>query len=508
MPHRNLYAAVDLGSNSFHMLVARRDHDELRVIDRIREMVRIAGGLDARGNLDAATRDRALACLSRFGQRIAEIPAHQVRAVGTQTFRRLRHPESFLVVAETALGAAIDIISGREEARLVWHGVNHGTALDDSSRLVIDIGGGSTELAAGGEIEPRCVESIQFGCVSVTRKAFGKGRITSRRWQRAVDEISTELLALRTGLKQAGWQRVIGSSGTIRSVLQILQSRDPEAGEQITRSGLEWIIERILAAGHVQRVELPGLSARRQPVIAGGILVLQACMRTLHIDRMEVSPYALREGLLYNLLGRLEHRDPREKTVDAMAGRFGADRAQAERVGDFALCAFEQISEEFRLKRIHRDLLDWSCRLHEVGLAIAHSHYQLHGAWLVEHADMAGFTRQEQQFMAFLLRYQRRKVVNGALMEIPRRLRDQARQLLVILRLAVALARSRSDADLPDFALQVIDENHLKLALPPGWLQSHPLSARALELERGYLKPLGMSLSLAPLEQSLPSPQP
>ncbi len=504
MPHRNLYAAIDLGSNSFHMLVARREHDELRVIDRIREMVRLAGGLDARGRLDPTIRDQALACLSRFGQRIAEIPDHQIRAVGTQTFRRMQHPESFLVVAETALGCAIDVISGREEARLVWQGVNQGTAVDNSGRLVIDIGGGSTEFAAGAGHEPDCVESIQFGCVGVTRKAFGKGRISRRRWQRAADEIASELLAIRPALAGTQWQRVTGSSGTIRSVLQVLDARHPETLDRIDIDGVESIAARIIEAGHVDRVALQGVSTRRLPVIAGGILVLQTCMRTLGIEELEVSPFALREGLLHDLVGRLEHRDPREKTVNAMAGRFGTDRTQAERVGDFALCAFEQVGDDFGLKRVHRDLLDWSCRLHELGLSIAHSHYQLHSAWLVEHADMAGFTRQEQQFMAFLLKYQRRKIGASAIQELPSRLRDSARPLLAILRLAVALARSRSDADLPDFALHARARSQLCLSLPPGWLDSHPLSARALELERGYLKPLGMKLSLSILGRSHP----
>lgn len=505
MPNRNLYAAIDLGSNSFHMLVARREHDEFRIIDRIREMVRLAGGLDARGKLDPNTRDQALACLSRFGQRIAGIPDHQIRAVGTQTLRRMQHPESFLVVAETALGCAIDIISGREEARLVWQGVNQGTAVDDSGRLVIDIGGGSTEFAAGRGPQPDCVESIQFGCVGLTRKAFGKGRINRRRWQRAAEEIASELLAIRPALASTGWQRAIGSSGTIRGVLQILDAQHPESVDRIDLNGVDGIAAHIIEAGHVDRIALPGVSARRLPVIAGGVLVLQTCMHTLGIKELEVSPFALREGLLHDLVGRLEHRDPREKSVNAMAERFGADRAQAERVGDFALCAFEQVSDEFGLRRAHRDLLDWSCRLHELGLSIAHSHYQMHSAWLVAHADMAGFTRQEQHFMAFLLKYQRRKIGAGAIEELPGRLRNSARTLLAILRLAVAMARSRSDADLPDFALAAPAQNHLRLSLPPGWLDSHPLSARALELERGYLKPLRIKLSLALLDQPHPA---
>lgn len=504
MPHRHLYAAVDLGSNSFHMLVARRENGELRVIDRIREMVRIAGGLDATGRLDEATRSRALECLARFGQRLARIPGHQVRAVGTQTFRRMRNPQHFLVVAETALGCAIDVISGREEARLVWLGVTEGTAFGERARMVIDIGGGSTEIAAGLERDPDFTESIQFGCVGVTRKAFGKGLITTRRWRRAADEISTELQPLAAQLGRTGWRHAIGSSGTIRAVQAIIAAEHDALPEPIGLDQVDRLADRLIGFGHVGKVELPGLSGSRQPVIAGGVLVLQACMRTFGIETLEVSAFALREGLLHDLVGRLEQRDPREKTVHGMAERFQVDRAQAERVRDFALCAFEQVAETFGLRRIHRELLDWSCQLHEIGLGIAHSHYQIHSAYIVEHADMAGFTRQEQQFMAFLLRYQRRKLPDGALDQLPSRLHPAARPALAILRLAVALARARSDADLPDFALSAPDDRRLMFSLPPGWLQTHPLSARSLELERRRFGRLGLKLVLANLAEPHP----
>lgn len=504
MPHRHLYAAVDLGSNSFHMLVARREHGELRVIDRIREMVRLAGGLDKGGRLDARTRGAGLECLARFGQRLAELPAQQVRAVGTQTFRRMAHPEHFLVVAETALGCPIDIISGREEARLVWLGVTEGTAFSREARLVIDIGGGSTELAAGRERDPSFVESIQFGCVSVTRRAFGNGKISAKRWRRAADEIATELQALRPQVDRSGWRTVIGSSGTVRAVQRIVAEAANTLPRPVTLDDVERLRERLLEAGHVERVALPGLSGKRQPVIAGGVVVLEACMRSFGIERLEVSPFALREGLLYDMVGRLEHRDPREKTVRAMAERFEADAAQAERVRDFALCAFEQVAEAFGLKRVHRDLLDWSCRLHEIGLGIAHSHYEVHSAYVVEHSDMAGFTRREQQFMAFLLRYQRRKLPTGVLEPLAPRLRPAARPLLAILRIAVALCRSRMDADLPDFSLAAHGTERLELAVPKGWLAAHPLSARSLELERRQLCDLGLALSL----DTLVSPHP
>lgn len=505
MPHRHLYAAVDLGSNSFHMLVARRENGELRVIDRIREMVRIAGGLDATGRLDEATRSRALECLARFGQRLAEIPGHQVRAVGTQTFRRLKNPQHFLVVAETALGCAIDIISGREEARLVWLGVTEGTAFGERARMAIDIGGGSTEIAAGLERDPDLTESIQFGCVGVTRKAFGKGRITRRRWRRAADEIATELQPLAPQLARIGWKHAIGSSGTIRAVQAIMAAQHDSLPGPIRIEQVDRLVDELIGIGHVDRVDLPGLSSSRQPVIVGGVLVLQACMRTFGIETLEVSSFALREGLLHDLVGRLEQRDPRVKTVRGMAERFQVDRAQAERVRDFALCAFEQVSEAFGLRRIHRELLDWSCQLHEIGLGIAHSHYQVHSAYIVEHSDMAGFTRQEQQFMAFMLQYQRRKLPDEAMGRLPPRLHASARPVLAILRLAVALARSRTDADLPDFALSAPGDRQVLLALPEDWLQTHPLSARSLELERRQFGRLGLKLVLATLAEPHPA---
>lgn len=507
MPNRDLYAAVDLGSNSFHLLVARHERGQLRVIDQLREMIRLGGGLDARGRLDAATRDRAIRCLARFGQRLSNIPAHQVRAVGTQTLRRLAQPQTFLIVAETALGFPIDVISGREEARLIWLGVTGATAFGEQPRMVMDIGGGSTEIAAGRAREAVFAESIQFGCVSVTRNAFGKGRITARRWRRAAEEIAAELQALQTPLRAFGWQHAIGSSGTVRAVQAIIAARRGTLPGPIRAADVAELRQAVLEAGHVERVRLDGLSGARQPVIAGGILVLEACMRAFDIDALEVSPSALREGLLHDLLGRQEHLDPRQRTVQAMAERFGCDRAQAERVRDFAMAGFEQIAESQGLRRIHRDLLEWACLLHEAGLAIAHSHYQLHSAYLVEQSDMPGFTRQEQQLMAVLLRGQRRKLGRDALAPLPSRLVPATRALLLLIRLAVALARSRTDHDLPDFSLSSDGADRFALGLGQGWLSTHPLSARSLSLEKAQLTAVGIRLRIGTLEpdQAIPA---
>ena len=504
MPHRDLYAAVDLGSNSFHLLVARREYDQLRVIDSLREMVRIGGGLDKNGQLDADTRSRAMECLSRFGQRLAGIPNHQIRAVGTQTFRRMRHPQQFLVVAETALGCPIDIIPGREEARLVWLGVSQGTGHQGEARLVIDIGGGSTEVAAGHGSSPVVVESLQYGCVSVTQRAFKDGQISKSHWRRMRDEIAGELEALKSDIRASDWQQAVGSSGTMRAVQRMVALRGDGLLRAFTLEDVKALRKQIIQAGHIDAVRIEGLSSSRQPVISGGILIIEACMRAFDIRHMDVSPFALREGLLYDLFGRLEHTDPREKTVAAMAHRHEADQSQAERVRDFALCAFEQIAESHGLSRMHRDLLDWTCQLHEVGLVIAHSHYQVHSAYIIEHSDMPGFSQQEQQYIACLLRYQRRKLQPDALDILPQRLQPSARCLLAILRLTVALCRGRSDADLPDFALQAIRTDAFEFALPTGWLEAHPLSARSLAFEQEQLKRIGLELKLAPLAEPHP----
>lgn len=495
MPKRDIYAAVDLGSNSFHMIVARHEHGQLRVIDRIKEMVRLGGGLDRHGGLDPATRQRALDCLARFGQRIAGISDDHLRAVGTQTLRRLRSPQGFLVVAETALGCPIDIISGREEARLVYQGVSRGLPDNSVRRLVVDIGGGSTEFAVGNDSLPDLAESIQYGCVAVTRSFFERDRITAARWRRARQAILSDLQGLASDFRAAGWELAIGSSGTNRAILAVCEALGWCDGA-ITAGALERLRDRLIETGHTTGFGLPTLSSEREPVFAGGVAVLDACFTALELESMQVSPYALREGLLYDLLGRLEHTDPRDNSIRAMANRYGVDTAQAERARDIALAAFEQVAEAWKLRRGHRDLLEWACRIHEAGLAVAHSDYQRHTAYLLEHSDLPGFTRQEQQFMAMLAGHHRRRLRADCMERLPARLQPACRHLLVLLRLAVVLCRARSDRDLPDFSLEA-GENALLMRLPEGWMESHPLTAEGLDRERSEFARIGIAFSLA-----------
>lgn len=496
MTDKQLFAAIDLGSNSFHMIVARDEHGELRVIDRLRDMVRLGGGLDERGQLDATTREAALASLSRFGQRLAEIPAEQIRAVGTQTFRRLKNPAAFLVLAETALGCPIEIISGREEARLVYRGVNRGIAPAEGRRLVIDIGGGSTEVVVGEGREPALAESFPYGCVSETRQAFDNGRITPKAWRRASARIQGDLLAFQAAYRRFGWQQAAGSSGTIRAIGNIIEALESGAPPVIRPAQLDQLKHRLLEAGRVDAVNLPGLSEARRPVIAGGVLILEAVMASLGIDQLRVSPFALREGVLEDLVGRLSHDDPRDQSVQAMMERYQVDRAQAERIEAWIAQALSSIGQRWPLQPVHRDLLRWACRLHEIGLAIAHDQHHRHAAYIVEQSDMAGFSRPEQLFMATLVGGQRQRINPAELKRLPDRLLAPARHALALLRLALCLHRARRDWD-SDLWVRGEGPGQLCLNLPPGWLDAHPLSRHDLNEEQRQLKRLDIELSLA-----------
>ncbi len=496
----NTYAAVDLGSNSFHLLVSRREHGQLRVIDQIKEMVRLGGGLDKRGRLDSETTDRAFACLARFGQRLRGIPDDNIRAVGTQTFRRLRNVNAFLMIAETALGCSIDIIGGREEARLIYLGVSQGVSGHEGHRLVIDIGGGSTELIIGKGLVPLEMESVQYGCVSMTRQFFSNGKIKPRQWRKAIGSVLSELQELRIRYQQTGWDKTVGSSGTIKAVASICEQQGwSERG--ITAEALNRLIETMIGFGTIEKVNLDGLSERRHPVLIGGLVVLAACFEAFELRHMEVSPFALREGLLHDLLGRLEHRDPRDSTVTAFKMRYGVDINQAERVKACALKACEQISDDMFLRPVHRDLLGWAADLHEIGLGVSHSHFQKHSAYLIEHSDMPGFSTQEQLFLAALVNNHRRAISADFAESLPTRLHEPLRVTLFCLRFASVLCRSREDSAIPAFRLTAQDHS-FTIRFSNAWAEKHPLTVADLDGEVEMLSKIGLRFSFDPTGKS------
>lgn len=481
-------AAVDLGSNSFHMLVARVADGELHIVDRMREVVRLASGLDARQRLTRKARRRALECLARFGQRLRGLPAGSVRAVGTNTLRQARNAGEFLAECRRMLGHPIDVISGREEARLIYLGVSHSLADDGGRRLVIDIGGGSTEFIIGERFDALHMESLFMGCVGMSSRYFPDGAITRSNLQHAELAALLELQNIQAQYRRIGWQIAVGSSGTLLSIADVVRAHG-WADHGITLDALHKLRKALLAAGSIKRLaSLDGLRPERAPIFPGGVAILLAACEALGIEHMTTSSGALREGLLYDLLGRIRHEDVRERIIAALTSRYQIDAEQATRVERTALECLAQAAATWKLRDdAHRNALGWAARLHEIGLAIAHSQYHKHGAYLLANADLPGFTRQEQTLLAALVRGHRRKFPDAVFRTLPEDQVQAARRLCVLLRLAVLLHRGRSDAALPQFTLSVSDKG-LRLQFPSGWLARHPLTRADLEHEAEYLQ--------------------
>jgi len=486
-------AAVDLGSNSFHMVVARYSHGQLVIIDRLREMVRLAAGVGEDGRLDKEVAARALACLERFGQRLRDIRARNVRVVGTNALRIARRKQAFLERAREALGFPIEIVSGMEEARLIYSGVAHNLPNEPGRRLVVDIGGGSTEIIIGEHYEPLELESLQMGCVSLSQRFFGDGRLTPKRLERARLAARLELEPIQAAFTRRGWERAVGSSGTVRVIADSLRELNPTAGS-ITPSGLEELLARLGASGHLRELDLDSVSEERRPVFPGGVVILTEIIAALGIEQMRFVEGALRDGLLYDMVGRMTRSDARERTVGSMQRRYHVDLGQAERVEETAVDFLAQVREAWELGDALAELsLRWAARLHEIGLDVAHNGYHRHGAYLLENADMPGFAREEQQLIARLVGSHRRKLGLERLEDLIPPWDRLAPRLIVLLRAAVLLHRGRSANALPKIELTARG-SALELRFPGGWLDEHPLTVADLQLEIGFLRPHGVRL--------------
>jgi len=494
---QEVIAAVDLGSNSFHMIVAELRHGQLTVIDRLRETVRLSEGLTRNGDLSPAARTRALECLSRFGERLHGMKAANVRAAGTSALRRARDSRTFLDEAQQALGHPIEVISGIEEARLIYAGVTHSMPATDGLRLVLDIGGGSTELILGEGRVPHALESLQMGCVVMTESHFVDGVISEKAFASARVAARLKLRPIKAYFRNSLDVESTGTSGTIRACeavareLGIIQSND------LTPGVVETLIARVLEFDRIVDIQLPGLSDRRAQVWPGGLAILIEVLETLRVERLQVSDGALREGLLYESLGRLQHQDARERSVTAFSTRYNVDQAQANRVANTASGLFAQSAKHWGIDSAKAaNLLGWAARLHEIGLDIAHGGFHRHGAYVVANADMPGFPRNEQRILAFLIRNQRGAVDLNYCCEMPTGWQRAALKLTVILRLAVLLNRSRSAQDLPSIDLSVSD-NKVDLSMPGDWLQNNPLSVADLAREAGYLAEVDFDLKFS-----------
>ncbi len=480
-----LLAAIDLGSNSFHMVVAQLNQGELRTLDVISDKVQLAAGINDKRYLTDEAKQRGLDCLSRFAQRVKDLPRDAVRVVGTNALREAKNSREFIDEAEALLGTPLEIIAGREEARLIYLGVSHTLADDQGTRLVIDIGGGSTEFIIGERFEPRVMESLHMGCVSFTKRYFKDDQICARNFYRAQTAALQELQSIKTQYKELGWQSAVGSSGTIKAVRNACISCG-FSQDLITVDALHQLRDKILSFEHSQDIDIEGLKPERKKVLPAGIAVLCAAFEALNIKEMSLSEGALREGVLYDMAGRLRHEDVRDRTINALMQRYHVDQDQADRIEQTALLAWAQVKESWQLSRKHYDMLSWAARTHEIGLTIAHSQFHKHSAYLLTHSDLPGFTTREQLQLATLVRGHRRKFPKDEFKALPKRLQEAYKRLCVLLRLAVILHRSRSSDRLPAISFQV-DNKKLILEFPENWLEHHPLTQAGLEQEADYL---------------------
>jgi len=485
-------AAVDLGSNSFRLEVARVAGDQLYALDSLKETVRLAGGLRSDKMLDEATQARALDCLQRFGERLRGLSPEAIRCVGTSALRIAKNADQFISRAEIALGHPIEIVAGREEARLIYLGVAHSLPASPDRRLVVDIGGGSTEFIIGHGLKPHERESLHMGCVNFSQRFFADGILDKSAFKAAETAARVEVERIAREFAHGNWQEAVGSSGTARALREILEQNGWSAGG-ITADGLAQLRAHFVRAGHLEAVELAGVTRDRRPVIAGGFAIMAGLFAELGIEHMNVAETAMREGILYDLLGRFHKQDMREATVDEFMRRYHIDTQQAARVKRVALKLLDTtaVASENDIQ-----FLDWAARLHEIGLSVSHGGYHRHSGYILQNADMPGFSRSDQTRLAVLTRAQR-----GALLKLPEfssdvALPDNERLLVWLLRQAVILCRSRAEPRLPDLKAE-ISGKRFRLILPEGWLERRPLTRRALEEEAVHWQAVGMKYAFS-----------
>jgi exopolyphosphatase/guanosine-5'-triphosphate,3'-diphosphate pyrophosphatase len=489
-------AAVDLGSNSFHCQVARVVGEQIYPLDALREPVRLGAGLNEDKVLDDTAQDRALACLQRFGERLRGFDRHAVRAVGTNTLRVAKNAAAFLKRAQLALGFPIEVIAGREEARLIYLGVQHSLPSSREKRLIVDIGGGSTEFIIGAGYKPAKLASLYMGCVSYSLRFFPDGKITKSAMKKAELAARNELQPIVAGFSRKQWQQPVGSSGTIRAIAEIAQLNGFTTGP-ITPAGVEKLRASLVKAGDLARIELAGIRPDRLPVLPGGIAILGAVLSELGISEMTAAAGAMREGLLYDLLGRVHRNDMRDVTVAQFMHRYHVDASQARRVDALAQSIYRKLSTDERSRNESAPTyIGWAAKLHEIGISVAYSGYHKHSAYIVEKADMPGFSRDEQAQLSLLVLAHRR-----SLKKVYARLDNAVDWRSVLaLRLAALFYRGRADISLPAFQARAQGSKY-RLSLDTDWLVRNPLTATALYEETKEWEKIGFELRVPGLEE-------
>ena len=489
--NRSVCAVLDLGSNSFHLLVGRLDQGRLVTVDRRKDTVRLAQGLQHDGLLAEDVMTRALESLGVFAQQVRNVPRQNLRVVGTNTLRAARNAKDFLERAEHVIGVPIDVISGQEEGRLIFLGVVKGHAGTSVRRLVIDIGGGSTEFIVGKRSAKR-IESLFIGCVSMSERFFPDRRVTEERYERALTLARAEIQHLAEGFGAGRWDEAVGSSGTVRYVSAAIDALMP-GDHRITLEGIQRLVRHMITGRKVEALADVGLSGDRQPVFPGGLAILHAAFLELGIQQLHVSDYALKEGVLYELADQGQYEDTRRKTIDYLCKQFQIDRQQSTRVERLARQLLPQLRDQLVVEpEFAEQALRAAAELHELGLTISHSGYHKHGAYILENADMPGFSRREQTMLSFLVLNHRRKL------RIPEATSYRFRSdwaLVLVLRLACLFNRIRVDQRLP--AIRILPARKgWTLEVAADWLAQHPLVEEDLRAENEFLAAAGHALAL------------
>ena len=483
-------AAVDLGSNSFHCQIARVDGDQTYPLDALRESVHLGAGLDDDKVLDEVSQARAISALQKFGERLRSFQPSDVRALGTNTLRVAKNAAPFLKKAEAALGFPIEVIAGREEARLIYLGVSHNLPASEERRLVVDIGGGSTEFIIGEGYKPQRLDSLYMGCVSFSRQFFADGKISKGAFKKAELAARSELQHIVSGFSRRNWRYAVGSSGTARALAQLLKLCGySDAG--ITPQGLDALRTHLIKVGDISRIGIEGLREDRAAVLPGGLAIMTAVFAELDIERMDAAEGAMREGILIDMLGRTHHRDTRDATVTQFMHRYHVDLPQARRVSRLAANLHQRFTDDDARGTRY---LTWAAKLHEIGISVAYSSYHHHSAYIVANADMPGFTREEQQRISQLLLAHRRSL-KKLLPEL-----DVAIdwRMVFALRLAVLFCQRRSAIN-PRIVSAKAGERKFRLAIEPGWLARNPLTNTALIEEICEWEKIGFDVKISGL---------
>lgn len=492
----NKVAALDIGSNSFHLVVARIVAGSVQILHRVKQKVRLAEGLDENNVLSDEAMERGLAMLRVIAESLRGFEPDSVRIVATHTLRKAVNARLFINAAKEILPYPVEVISGVEEARLIYSGVAH-TNHADGQQLVIDIGGGSTEFVVGKGLSPMLCRSLQMGCVSYTQRFFASGELKKKSFDKAITAASQQLELIETRYRKLGWVQCVGTSGTIRTLFNLCQQDRPNGHDiPVTLKSLRKLMKQFISAGHIDQLDYPALSEDRRGVIAGGLAILIAAFKALNIDTLVYSPAALREGVLYQMEDVLHHADIRGRTASSLATRYDVDTTQANMVLNTALTLFDQVDKPWKLKQQDfRNMLGWAALLHEVGLQINSRGVQRHSAYILGNVDMPGFTQEQQLLLATLVRCHRKKIRKNDIPSFNLYDINAIKRLIALLRLSVLLNIKRQEGFLPELNIKA-DKHGIKITFPAGWLDEKPIISADLARESGHWKGLDLNLTI------------